>query len=498
MNVTLIRPPAYSTGLMGAQLVPFLGIAYIGAAAREAGHNVDIIDMCGENITRTEVVKGKYIAYGMPFSALNKRLKPSEVIAFTSSFSQEWVFHRELIQYVHNLSPESVLVAGGEHITALPEYCLEDCPELDICVVGEGEETFVRLLEALEKKDHQSKVHGIVYRCDGNFCQTPRAERIKEIDKIPTPAWDLIPMENYLSRGLNYHIKRGRTIPMLATRGCPYKCSFCSNTNMWGTTWIARDPKLVVDEMEYYIGHYKAENFVFSDLTAVVRRDRIIDLCNEILNRKIKATWQLPTLRTESINGDVLKLMYRAGCRDLDFAIESGSDKVLNSVNKRNNPKKIISLIRDGLDIRMNLSTNIILGLPEEGFKDFWKSYFMVMKLSLIGLHEINVLPFIPYPGSKVFKEFLISQKIKLNDDYFFGLFGYTDLSQNVSWSEKFSPRMLNFLRLFLMSSFYILMFISHPKRILQLFINVYHGTTTTKLEGVLKRMFKNMKVYNK
>jgi len=188
--------------------------------------------------------------------------------------------------------------------------------------------------------------------------------------------------------------------------------------------------------------------------------------------------------------------MYQAGCRELDFAIESGSQKVLKSVNKRNNPEKIISLIRSGLDIDMNLSTNIILGLPEEGFKDFLKSYFLVMKLALIGLQEVNAFPFIPYPGSKLFKEFFEKKKIKLNDDYFFSLFGYADLSRSISWSEKFKPRTLNFLRLFLMSSFYILMFISHPKRILQLVINAFRGVTTTKLEGVLKRVLRGTKAY--
>lgn len=496
LTLTLIRPPVYCTNMMGAHLVPFLGVAYIGAAARKAGHSVDIIDMCGEDITHAEVVKGKYIAYGMPFSRLKERLKQSDVIGFTCSFSQDWVFHRELIQYVHSLSPKSTLVAGGEHITALPEYCLEDCHELDVCIVGEGEETIVRLLKALEKKGDLSKVKGIAYRRNGNFHQTPRAKRIKDIDKIPAPAWDLIPMENYLSRSLSYHIARGRTIPMLATRGCPYRCSFCSNTNMWGVPWIARNPKRVVDEMEFYVHHYGAENFLFSDLTVVVRKEFIVDLCNEILKRKIKVTLQFPMLRTESVDGDVLKLMYRAGCRDVDFAIESGSDEVLNSVNKKNDPKKISSLVRSGLDLGMNHCVNIILGLPKEGLEDFWKSYVLVMKLALAGLQEVIVCPFVPYPGSKLFEEFLKAQKITLNDDYFFSLFGYMDLSRNLSWSEKFSPRMLNFLRLFLISSFYTLMFVSHPTRISQLFINASRGTTSTKLEGVVKRIYRSMNVY--
>lgn len=498
MNATLIKPPAYSVGLMGAQRVPFLGIAYIGAAARKAGHTVDIIDMCGEDISRMAIVRDRYVAYGMPFSALKKRLRHSDVIGFTCMFSQDWVFHRELIQYLRKLYPESIFVAGGEHISALPEYCLDDCPELDICVIGEGEEVFVKLLDNIEKKGEFSEVPSLVYRSSDKrvYPRTPRSGRIKEIDKIPLPAWDLTPMENYLSRELNYHIKRGRTIPMLATRGCPYKCTFCSNSNMWGNPWLSRSPKLVVDEMEYYIAHYKADNFVFSDLTAVVAKKNIVDLCNEIIDRKINVTWQLPTLRTEAVDYDVLKLMYQAGCRELDFAIESGSKSVLVSVNKKNNPDKIFALTKDGLKAGMNLSTNIIIGLPKERFRDFLRSYWLIIRLALRGLQEINVFPFTPYPGSKLFDDFLADKKIKLQDDYFLKLFGYADISKAISWSQHFSPRSLRFMRLILLINFYSLMLISHPRRIVRLMINAIRGRDTTKLEGVLKRILKNIKVY--
>ncbi len=498
MNITLIRPPAYSAGWMGAQVVPFLGIAYIAAAAREAGHTVDIIDMCGEDITRTEIVRGKYVAYGMPFSSLDKRIKPSEVIGFTCMCSQDWVFHKELIQYVRKLAPESLLVAGGEQITALPEYSLDDCLELDACILGEGEEVFVKLLDIFEKKGEFSEVSSLVYRepKERDYCRTKRANRIKTVDKIPLPAWDLTPIENYLSRELNYHIGRGRTLPMLASRGCPYKCTFCSNSNMWGTPWVMRDPKLVVDEMVNYIERYKVKNFVFSDLTAVVRKEGIIDLCNEILNRRLEVTWQLPTLRTESLDYNILELMYQAGCRDLDFAIESGSRSVLHSIDKKNDPKKMLSLIKDGLSLGMNLSTNIIVGLPRESFRDFLSTYWLLMKLAVVGLQELNALPFVPYPGSKLFNDLLEDKKIILNDVYFFSLFGYTDLGRAISYSPRFGPRVLSLMRLFLLISFYGLMFITHPLRIVQLITNAMRGRTTTKLEGVLKRAFKNVGTY--
>lgn len=498
MNITLIRPPAYSTGLMGAQRVPFLGIAYIAAAARSSGNKVDIIDMCAEDIEHTEVVHGKYVAYGMTFSGLSSRIKPSDIIGFTCMFSQDWVFNRELISYVSKLAPEAIIVAGGEHISALPEYCLDSSPELDICVLGEGEEVFVNLLNALKNKDELSHASGLVCRLKGQegYLRTPKASRIRDIDNIPWPAWDLIPLENYLVRNLNYHIMRGHTIPLLASRGCPYKCTFCSNTNMWGNPWIPRNPALLADEMEYYIKHYQADNFVFSDLTAVVNKEPLIQLCNEIIKRNLKITWQLPTLRTEVLDRRTLELMHRAGCRDLDFAIESGSKHVLGSVNKRNDPKKISSLIKEGLNTGMNLSSNIILGLPEETLRDFLKTYWLVVRLAVMGLQEVNVFPFIPYPGSRLFEDFRQKKIITLNDRYFLGLFGYADLSQAISWSKRFGPRTLSFMRLTLIITFYGTMFVSHPVRLVRLVINTLKGVPATKLENVLSRIFKNIVIY--
>ncbi len=497
MRVTLVRPPAYSAGLMGAQLVPFLGIAYVAAALRRAGHDVSVIDMCGEEIDRTEVVRGRYVRYGMSLEAALARLGTPDVIGVTSSFSMDWVFHRELILALRAAAPRAFLIAGGEHVSALPEFSLRDCPALDAVVVGEGEETAVRLLAARAAGADPGEVRGVAWRdAGGTIRVNPRADRIRDIDRIPPPAWDLFPLANYLDRGLNYHVGRGRTVPMLATRGCPYSCSFCSNDGMWGHPWVSRSPGAVVEEMRSHVEIHRAENFVFSDLTAVVRRDHIVALCREILDRGLAVTWQLPTLRTEAVDREVLSLMRRAGCRELDFAIESGSEVVLRSVNKRSDPGRIAALVREALAEKMNLSVNIVLGLPAEGLREYAKSYLLCLRLAVLGLHELNAFPFIPYPGSPLFREFLAEKRIVLDDAYFLSLFGYADLAESVSWSKRFSPRAMNFLRIFLMTSFYAVMFASHPARFARFLANLARGRATTKLEGVLRRVRRNREAY--
>ena len=113
--------------------------------------------------------------------------------------SQDWIFIREIIKKVRELAPESLPLAGGEHITAIPEYCLEDCPELDLCIVGEGESAFTEFLQKVDTGQDYSEVGSLVDRDSSQkIVQAPRMDRTRDVDSIPAPAWDLMPMENHL------------------------------------------------------------------------------------------------------------------------------------------------------------------------------------------------------------------------------------------------------------------------------------------------------------
>jgi len=187
------------------------------------------------------------------------------------------------------------IVLGGEHATAVPELCLAEAPALLACAIGEGEETAVELVEALSHDRHRSlrDVAGIVFRTPEGPCRTTPRARIRDVDDIPPPRWDLTPIERYLDGGFSFGVDRGRTMPLLATRGCPYRCTFCSSPQMWTTRYSTRDPRLVVDEIEDYIGRYRATSFDFYDLTSIVKPDWITAFCAEIERRKLRITWSV-------------------------------------------------------------------------------------------------------------------------------------------------------------------------------------------------------------
>jgi radical SAM superfamily enzyme YgiQ (UPF0313 family) len=235
---------------------------------------------------------------------------------------------RELLHKLRAAFPKVAIVCGGEHFTAVPELSMEQAP-IDFLVLGEGEETAVALFRALELGLDHAVIPGIVYRAaDGTVQKNPRRDRIKNVDQIPWPAWEYFDIEAYSSNRLVSGIYYGKTVPILATRGCPYQCTYCSSPNMWTTRWFAREPKDVIDEIETYHKRYGATNFPFQDLTAILKRDWVVDFCNEVERRGLKITWQLPAgTRSEIIDEEVASLLVRSGCRSLNFAPESGSER---------------------------------------------------------------------------------------------------------------------------------------------------------------------------
>src|SRR5262249_52766395 len=158
-----------------------------------------------------------------------------------------WPLTCELAELVRARFPRAILVLGGEHGTAVPERVLRNSP-FDIVVLGEGEETFVRLAAAVLNEHPWEELPGIAHLAGGIYRNTGLSARSRRVDDIALPDWESFPIEEYISRHQINGINLGRAMPLLATRGCPYQCTFCSSPNMWTTRYVPRDPAAVVDE----------------------------------------------------------------------------------------------------------------------------------------------------------------------------------------------------------------------------------------------------------
>lgn len=500
-HITLIRPPTIIPydAVTTSHAVPPLSVAYLAATLLSAGHQVDVIDAIGLGITDYSLIpKTHLLVHGLNITDTVPRISPStDAIGVSCMFSNEWFYTKRLIQAIRRRFPDLPIIAGGEAITADPVYSLQSCPELDYCLIGEGEENLLAWVEELDGAQNLESLNGLVYRGHrGNIVRTPPRPRIREIDAIPPPAWDTVPLESYLDRGLGMGPPLGRPMPIIASRGCPYQCTFCSNARMWTTRWLVRSPERVVEEMCAYIARYQVNHFDFYDLTAIVRRDWIISFCELLIERELNTTWSLPSgTRSEAIDRETTALLFAAGCRTLTYAPESGSPTTLKRIKKRVKLPQMLESMRACVETGIVLKANLIVGFPGQTKYEAWESLVFIAKMAIIGIHDVAVFPFVAYPGSELFEDLVSAGKINKADEHYEKFLTdniYNQMRGMTSWSEHISSRMLLFLTVGGMLWFYLLMFSLRPWRVVQTIWHLITGKHITMFERTLDGIVKN------
>ncbi len=494
-SIALLRPPliinkwSYITSIC----LP-IGLAYIASSLQHNNHKVQVIDGIGEAPLNTFPGPTNTLQFhGITPSDIVSKIDPeTNIIGISCLFSFEWPVVKDLIKLVRNRFPHVKIILGGEHCTALPEFCLRETWGPDYVVLGEGEDTVRELVIAIiEKRNKLSNVAGIAYLDEKNFIKNIRRARIIDINSIPEPAWDLFPLENYLNNSLGYGVNRGKSMPIIASRGCPYKCTFCSSASMWTTHYLARAPEKVTKEINKYVEKYDVSNIDFYDLTAIVKKSWIVNFCKLLIESNLDITWQLPSgTRHEALDADVMPLLYKSGCRNLAYAPESGSVKILKNIKKNIIPKNIIRSMKSSVKHGIISKANIIFGFPFETKYDVLKSMVFIMRLAYSGVHTITISPFAPYPGSELFTLLRAKNKIpQLNDDYFLSLLSISDLKNNTSYSNSYSNHFLTAAQLIGYLLFFGISFLVRPFRFYVLLRNIVTGKHETRLDKALSSL---------
>jgi radical SAM superfamily enzyme YgiQ (UPF0313 family) len=328
--------------------------------------------------------------------------------------------------------------------------------------------------------------------------RTCRRPRITALDALPRPRWDLTPLKRYLDKGYSFGVNRGRTIPMLATRGCPFQCTFCSNPQMWTTRWVARQPGQVIAEIREYVRDYQVTNIDFYDLTAVVRREWIVEFCRQLIAEDLRVTWQLPSgTRSEAIDAEVAQLLYRSGCTNLSYAPESGSPRVLRVIKKKVDLERMLVSMRAAVRSGINVKANIIMGFPGETHGDVWRSLGFMVRCAIAGLNDISVWVYSPYPGCELFEDLRRKGRIGAFDDaYFVSLLSYADLSRVVSWNDQMSARALAAYRIGGMLLFYAASYARFPWRLLRTVHNMASRRYESRMEMALAAFVKRLRLF--
>lgn len=503
MKVTLIHPPVYinRSGLTALRPSLPLGLAYIAAVLRKDGHEVSVVDALGlapEKMTP----EGDIWRLGLSPQEIVERIpKDAQAIGLTSMWSYSWPIVRELIRAVKQAFPELPIVCGGEHFTAVPDLSMQQAP-IDYLVMGEGEETAIALFRALELKLDVTVIPGVAWRQDdGSVQKNPRRDRIRAVDEIPWPAWDLFDVEAYSSNRLVTGIYYGKTVPILATRGCPYQCTYCSSPNMWTTRWYARSPKDVADEIEQYHKHYGASNFPFQDLTAILKKEWVIDFCAEIERRGLKISWQLPAgTRSEIIDEEVARLLVRSGCRSLNFAPESGSERTRKHMKKMLTDEKLFRAVHASVKAGLNVGAFFVLAYPTDEKEDMKATVRLAAKLGRAGIDDVSAGFFFPLPSTEITRQLEQEGRVKL-DDAFLKLPIYVHnkfLSEDRKFCAAFTARQLTWWKYKVVFAFYFNSFLFRPGRVFRILWNFVRGRETSKMESFLHETLRKFRLRKK
>jgi len=470
-----------------------LGLAYLAGALKKAGHDIQVIDATADGVGPVRPFKGNVHVFGLSCDEIIERVRPdTELICFSFMFTNNWLHDRKLVRAVSETFPLATLVAGGEHVTAAPEFCLNQAPGLHYLALGEGENTIVTIASMMLGQYDISKIGGIAYRKEGRIVLTPKEQRTPNIETIAWPAWEYFPVQAYFDHRMSHGVYRGRTLPVMASRGCPYECTFCSSPQMWGRKYQIRSPKDFVDELEHLHSTYGVVNFDLYDLTAIIYRDWTIQMCNEIIERDLHITFQLPSgTRSEAIDKEVSEHLFRAGCKNITYAPESGSQRMLKIIKKKVKIESMLKSISESSSAGLNIHLNMIIGFPEERHSDLLKTLWFLIRCSWHGANDVAIAVFTPYPGSDLFERLSKDGRVNLYDDEsLMAIIDSYDLWPSTVYSTEISPLGIKWYVFLLLVSFYASNYLFRPIRLIRTFRNVTTGRHESRLEQILYKNF--------
>jgi magnesium-protoporphyrin IX monomethyl ester (oxidative) cyclase len=491
MKIVLINPPqVYAKTWIAAGVTPSMGLLYLAASLQKSGHEPIIIDAVVESSDNTFKVNDGIAGRGLNFTDIIARI-PRDValIGITNLFSFAFPLVRKLTKEIKKVYPAIPVVVGGAHPSATPIETVSE-PSIDFVVISEGDKTIVELADNMKNHNAIGKIDGLAYKDEkGMPLLNPKTLFIEDLDSLPFPARELVPFGKYYEIGKAHGPSQSRWTPILSSRGCPYQCTFCT-PKLWDRRYRVRTAENVLAEIEECIEKYGIKEFHFEDENFTVNKKRTIAICRGIIEKRLKIRWQTPNgIRASVTDEAMLDIMQEAGCHHITFAPESGSERVLNEIiRKQQDLPKVTALVRHASKIGLRTAAYFVSGLPGETVADVEKSIGYACELARIGLDEIAFSRFVPLPGSELYDK-LVSEG-RFNTDWKV-LISTGDLSEGKSWSEHISSRTLQQLRRKAYFRFYLTRLIYHPFKVIRSIINIIRRKEELKTERIFINLFR-------
>lgn len=412
MRVCLINPPRIQPKSWGKPNVfQPLAMAYV-AAVLEKEHKVRIIDAPTEGWKNLEEMDGTKYRVGLKNEEIAEKIKrwSPDVVGIEIPFSGWSKTAFEVAATVKSINKDIITVLDGQHPTARPENSLTN-PSIDFVVIGEQEYTVLELVGALEKgtTDFQ-KIRGIAFEKNGVPVVTAPRPFIQDLDSLPFPARHLLPMETYFAavreNPLRGEIRRSWTM-MITSRGCPYNCIFCTGCIVWGKKWRGRSPENVVDEIEQVVNTYRVKQIDFYDDNLTLDEKRMEKICDLIVKRGLHIEWFTPSgVRADTLDETLLTKMKKSGCKKIRLAPESGVQRVVDQIIKKNlDLKKVEQAVVLAKKVGIKVGCFFVIGFIGETKEDIRKTISYAYKLRQLGAESFIFSIATPVYGTELYEQ---------------------------------------------------------------------------------------------
>lgn len=399
MRIMFVAPPLPKANTTAQPL----GFGYLASVLRQEGFtDIAILDACSLRMSVDQTIEAV------------KEYRP-DILGLTMMT----VTARNALKIAaaaRGLLPGVKIAVGGVHATVCPDEVVVD-RNVDVVVRNEGEHSFLQIVKRWDSGESLDAVLGTSMRVDGQIVHHQQAPRIRNLDELPFPARDLMPMEVYKA-GISFppHI-RIRTM-LYSARGCPYDCSFCSTAAVWGGHLCAmRSAANVLDEMEEVVERFGVYGFEFADELTTLRKDRLAEFCNGIHERRLDKVRWVCSSTVKQMDYDTAKMMKEAGCSMVFMGVESGSPQILENLNKRIDIEEVINAFDVTRKAGLGRCACFMIGAPGETAETVQESIDLARRIQPDRI-SLNVVT--PYPGTLFYEQ-------------------YVDKSLELDWDEAFS-----------------------------------------------------------
>ncbi len=421
MKTLLIRPPFSYRGFSfqnGPAIGIPIGITYLASELEGAGYEVELFDSLVDYSLEKPFFRdnGGYIHFGAPISQIVQRIRDvkPEIVGISSPFTSQIKNTLKVAEAIKQLDRHVVVVVGGPHASIAPESILHNSNYVDYVVIGEGERTMVELIYTLSHEKGLKGVSGIAYRENNRVVINPPRQFIKNIDQISLPAYHLLDMEKYFKiNKIGFTSRVGyeypgaeRAISIITSRGCPYRCIFCSVHGAMGRQWRYHSVDYIINHIKMLVKNYNIKHIHFEDDNMTFRKERFVNLLNEIISQGFNITWDTPNgVRADTLDEVILKKCIQAGCTYLVLGVESGSQRVLDEViGKKLKLKVPLEVARICHKIGLDLGAFFIIGLPGETKTDIRMTTDYAMMLKRRYNVQLHFHFAMPLPGTAMYK----------------------------------------------------------------------------------------------